>query len=62
MKSQEIIEICDKIIPQASINIKAGKCLICKRRISDVPFKDNLSRQEYHIIGMCQICQDEVFK
>ena len=61
MKAKEIQEICDKILPGASENIKNGRCPDCKRRISDIPFKDSISKQEYHISGLCQICQDKVF-
>jgi len=35
-------------------------CPICKTEIK--AFRDMLSRIEYSISGMCQLCQDEVWK
>ncbi|KKL57947.1 hypothetical protein LCGC14_2230280 [marine sediment metagenome] len=39
--------------------IKNDKCMTCGGEASD--FKDDLSRKEYTISGMCQGCQDSVF-
>ena len=36
-----------------------GKCMTCNS--PDMGFKDDLSRKEYTISGMCQSCQDSVF-
>ena len=41
-------------------SITADKCIICKGDASE--FDNNLSRVEYGISGMCQLCQDQVFK
>jgi len=38
-----------------------GICVSCKKPITDVPFKDELSRIEYQISSLCQTCQDDVF-
>jgi len=35
-------------------------CPYCGKLITD--FKDELSLKEFQISGLCQICQDEVFK
>jgi len=40
--------------------IQKGICVICKKEAK--VFKDNLSRVEYKISGMCQECQDKVFE
>lgn len=41
---------------------EAGKCPICNKDIDkETEFKDDLSRKEYEISGMCQTCQDGVF-
>ena len=45
-------------------NAKEGKCTTCAKPIdlTDMnAFKDNLSRKEYKISGMCQACQDHIF-
>ena len=38
-------------------------CVSCNRDIRDFrdDFRDDLSRREYVISGLCQRCQDEVF-
>jgi len=39
-----------------------GVCVLCgSKRINQTDFKDDISRREYRISGMCQDCQDEVF-
>lgn len=42
--------------------IERFMCPIC---LEDIPllnaFKDELSKKEYHISGMCQECQDSIF-
>lgn len=40
--------------------IKQGLCPMCGKPIGT--FKDPLSEKEYQISGMCQECQDSVFK
>ena len=37
------------------------KCPFCERDIDRDDFKDDLSRREYKISGMCQECQDDIF-
>lgn len=39
--------------------VEHGFCPICKKPVG--PFKDELSKKEYKISGLCQTCQDEVF-
>lgn len=41
---------------------KKGDCATCGRRgLEETEFRDELSKKEYGISGMCQKCQDEVF-
>jgi len=40
--------------------IRANKCTMCDGDANT--FRDELSRKEYAISGMCQKCQDKVFK
>jgi len=40
-------------------DIAGGVCPTCGERVGE--FKDELSRKEYTISGMCQKCQDSVF-
>jgi len=39
--------------------VDAGLCGTCGSEVG--PFRDDLSRREHRISGMCQTCQDEVF-
>lgn len=41
--------------------VKMNKCPFCDRPIDESEFRDELSRREYQISGLCQECQDEVF-
>jgi len=38
-------------------------CPFCGKEVDpDIEFRDELSRQEFHISELCQKCQDEVFR
>tara|TARA_Y100000310_G_scaffold289567_1_gene316058 strand:- start:853 stop:1062 length:210 start_codon:yes stop_codon:yes gene_type:complete len=41
------------------IQIASGLCMTCDGEAKE--FKDDLSRKEYGISGMCQACQDATF-
>jgi len=49
-----------KIFPEGIKNLKEGVCTICGAKIEG--FKNAISHKEYQISGMCQKCQDKVFK
>lgn len=38
-----------------------GKCPSCGKDMSNPSFKDELSKKEFEISGMCQDCQDKFF-
>jgi hypothetical protein len=40
--------------------IKENRCVSCKAKV-ETDFRDDLSKREYSISGLCQTCQDEVF-
>lgn len=61
-----------EIFPEAGKNVRYGRCPCCKKIVNtgntfsegdelSSPFRDDLSRKEYSISGLCQDCQDEVF-
>ncbi len=54
-------KIVGAIMPEAIKAVEAGKCPLCYVVINPNEFKDDLSRKEFKISGMCQTCQDEVF-
>ena len=39
--------------------LEKGICVDCRKSIAGT-FKDDLSVKEYHISGLCQVCQDSV--
>lgn len=41
--------------------VEAGQCPFCLKSISTDSFRDELSLKEFHISGLCQQCQDEMF-
>ena len=64
MKTQSMTATLDNISLRnlgraRSLAIAARSCVTCGKR-ADI-FRDSLSVKEYHISGMCQKCQDEVF-
>jgi predicted transcriptional regulator len=51
-----------KIFPESRESVKLGVCPFCGKDIKAENFMDDLSRKEYSISGMCQACQDRIFK
>ena len=49
----------DIIFPEAKALKDAGKCPTCEKLVGQ--FRDELSKREFEISGMCQECQDNVF-
>lgn len=49
----------DDLFPNRRVAIIADLCVVCS--LDAVDFKDDVSRREYGISGMCQRCQDEFF-
>ena len=50
------------LFPVAADRVMCGKCVICvSPKITNSDFRDDLSRSEYSISGMCQKCQDEIY-
>ena len=52
--------IFEKFFPGSTEKIKQKICPICGEYVGK--FEDELSKKEYKISGMCQECQNEVFK
>jgi len=49
------------IFPDFAELIKDGKCPTCKEKIKEEDFKDEASRKEFSVSGMCMSCQSFVF-
>lgn len=43
-------------------NFKSKKCSFCAKEINDSKFRDKISEREFKISGLCQECQDSIFK
>lgn len=55
-----------KIMEQAGFKeevkrAEKGSCPFCSAVISEKEFRDELSKKEWKISGLCQKCQDKVF-
>lgn len=40
----------------------AGMCPTCKQQIKINSFRDDISRKEFRLSGLCQECQDKFFE
>jgi len=49
-----------QVFPDALDRVKRGVCATCEKEIKEEDFRDELSKKEYSISGLCQGCQDEV--
>lgn len=49
-----------RVFPLVVVAIRGGKCPFCREDIGE--FKDEISKREYEISGLCQKCQDQSFK
>mgnify|MGYP001184501971 CR=1 FL=1 len=62
-KSKEIEEMLEKLstrfaMPRSSA-FQNSKCVMCGGDAKE--FRDDISKKEYQISKMCQVCQDSVF-
>ncbi len=59
-KSEDMERTVDRLLGvNRRETIEADQCTTCPGKAKD--FRDDLSRKEYTISGMCQACQDSVF-
>lgn len=63
-KSPEMTKALDSLTKQAfsrsrTASIQGDKCVICGGPAAG--FKDEISKREYEISGLCQRCQDDTF-
>ena len=38
-----------------------GRCPFCSQHVVLDDFRDNISKREFQISGLCQACQDDVY-
>lgn len=46
---------------QAVTDVENGNCPTCQNTIDHADFRNEISRKEFGISGMCQKCQDSIF-
>lgn len=49
-----------KIFPENVKKIKKAICVVCGNKVEG--FKSELCKREYEISGLCQDCQDKIWK
>ena len=54
-------EIISNIFPEMLKKIDLGQCPTCGKEIKKEDFRNEISKKEFEISGMCQKCQDSVF-
>ena len=55
-------EIAKALFPEEAARVEAGQCAFdAEHDVRPETFRDELSRKEFGISGMCQKCQDETF-
>jgi len=62
VKSESLENFIDSITPNPlgrRESIKSDVCAVCLKEAKN--FKDELSKREFTISGMCQECQDKFF-
>ena len=65
MKSKPIVDHLENVTMELFgrsrvLSIAGNSCMVCGKPATD--FKDEISRKEFSITGMCQLCQDDFFK
>jgi len=54
-------QMLEKVFPNERENVRQCKCPFCGEPINMDDFKDETSRKEFEISGICQKCQDEMW-
>lgn len=60
-RSKEMETFLEQTFPEFRRRVRLGKCPFCGMPIRHNEFRDELSRKEFKISGLCQSCQDETF-
>ena len=62
-RNPAIQELIDAMFPEGAQRIQEEKCPFCGKSIDvEKEFRDDISKREFEISGLCQSCQDDVFK
>lgn len=58
----QIKQLIEKIFPEETKLREMNRCPICKEKVNKDTLKNELSKKEFDISGLCQKCQDSIFK
>ena len=62
IKSEKIDELFKTLYGvDRKTSIVNRMCVSCDAKVSKEGFRDEVSLREFHISGLCQVCQDKVF-
>lgn len=51
----------NKLFPDEMKNVEKGICPFCEKPVKEEDFKNEISKREFELSGMCQKCQDNLF-
>ena len=54
-------EFLKELFPEEFARIELGNCPFCKKHIDPDSFRNEISKREFKISGLCQDCQDKMF-
>lgn len=49
------------LFPKEEARREKGQCPFCNKPVDQAALRDDLSRKEFALSGLCQECQDETF-
>ena len=58
--NKNIMGICG--LGEMVAQVEEGVCPFCLKPVNQSEFRDDLSKREHTISGLCQKCQDEFFE
>ncbi len=61
LKKPDLNKPAFQLFPEKATMTQIGWCPTCGAIIKEENFRNDLSKKEYSISGMCQKCQDQVF-
>jgi len=62
MKKPKLNKVMQILFPDKVKLAEQGLCTDCEKEIKEEDFRDDLSKKEYGISGLCQFCIDEIFE
>ena len=62
LKSEQIDDLFKSLYGvDRKTSIVEKTCVSCGEEVTEQGFRDDISLREFHISGLCQVCQDKVF-